>query len=125
MGESIVGAKSYAFAIRIVRLNRQLVRRKIEFVLSRQILRAGTSIGANVEEALGGQSKRDFLAKISIAYKEAREASYWLELLKDVDYISRGEFESLNSDLEELSRLLARIQLTTKKNLNKAGTIGR
>ncbi|BBD56520.1 four helix bundle protein [Planktothrix agardhii 1806] len=75
---------------------------KKEYILSKQVLRSGTSIGANVEEALGGQSKADFIAKLPIAYKEARETSYWLRLLKDTDYLTEKEFESIHADAEEL-----------------------
>lgn len=75
---------------------------KKEYILSKQVLRSGTSIGANVEEALGGQSKADFIAKLLIAYKEARETSYWLRLLKDTDYLTEKEFESIHADAEEL-----------------------
>jgi four helix bundle protein len=85
--KSIVKEKSYNFALRIVKLYKHLIEVKKEFVLSKQLLRCGTSIGANVEEALGGQSDKDFIAKISIAYKESRETNYWLRLLKDSDYL--------------------------------------
>jgi four helix bundle protein len=84
---NILQAKSYAFAIRVVNLYKNLIAKKKELVISKQILRCGTSIGANVEEAIGAQSRADFISKLSIAYKEAREASYWLRLLKDTGYI--------------------------------------
>ena len=80
MKENIIQQKSYLFAIKIIELYKHLIGTKKEFVLSRQLLRSGTSIGANIEEALGGQSKKDFISKISIAYKEARETKYWLSL---------------------------------------------
>jgi len=80
-------------------------------------LRSGTSIGANVEEAIGGQSKADFISKLAIAYKEARETSYWLRLLKDTDYLTEKEFESIHADAEELCRIIGTIQKTTKNNL--------
>lgn len=83
-------------------------------MLSKQLLRCGTSIGANVEEAIGGQSRADFVAKISITYKEARETSYWLRLLKDTDYLNQAEFDSIHSDAEELCRIIAAIQKSTK-----------
>ena len=82
--ENIIQTKSYAFAVRIVRLHKHLINTKKEYVLSKQILRSGTSIGANVEEAIGGQSKADFIHKLAIAYKEARETSYWLRLLQQI-----------------------------------------
>ena len=107
--------KSYAFAVRTVKLCRHLTERKKEFVISRQLLRSGTAIGANVEEAAGGQSRADFTAKMSIAYKEARETLYWLRLLKDTDYLTPKEFDSLFPDADELCRILSAILTTTKK----------
>lgn len=88
MKGNVIQAKSYAFAVRIVKLYQHLSAEKKEYVLSRQVLRCGTSIGANVEEAIGGQSRADFVSKMSIAYKEARETSYWLRLLSDTDYLT-------------------------------------
>lgn len=108
--------KNYAFALRIIRLYKYLVEEKKEFVLSKQILRSGTSIGANVEEAIGGQSRRDFTAKISISYKEAREAHYWLRLLRDSEFLEREAADSLLSDCDELLKILGSIQKTTKNN---------
>jgi four helix bundle protein len=112
--ENVVQTKSYAFAVRIVKLYQHLINTKKEYVLSKQILRSGTSIGANVEEAIGGQSKSDFISKLSIAYKEARETSYWLRLLKDTDYLTLKEFESIYPDIEELCRIIGSIQKSTK-----------
>ena len=116
MKENVVQSKSYAFAVRIVRLSQYLSARKQEFVLSKQVLRAGTSIGANVEEAIGAQSRADFFSKLAIAYKEARETSYWLRLLKDTEYLSEPEFRSMHMDAEELCRLIGSIQKTMKSN---------
>jgi len=112
--ENVIQNKSYAFAIRIIRLYQHLTDKKKEFVLSKQILRCGTSIGANVEEAIGGQSRADFVAKMTIAYKEARETSYWLCLLKDTDYLTQTEFESIFADSEELLKIITSIQKSTK-----------
>ncbi len=112
--ENLIQAKSYAFAVRIVRLSQHLVVAKNEYVLSKQILRSGTGIGANVEEALGGQSRADFLSKLSIAYKETRETTYWLRLLKDTDYLTQSEFNSIHSDAKDLCRILVAILKTTK-----------
>jgi len=95
---NIIRDKSYAFAIRIVKLFKYLCEEKKEFTLSKQMLKAGTSIGANTEEAIGGQSKNDFFAKLTIAYKEARETHYWLRLLKDTDYLTEQEFNSIITD---------------------------
>lgn len=112
--ENLIQEKGYAFAIRMVKLYRHLAESKKEFVLSKQILRSGTAIGANIEEAIGGQSRADFLSKISIAYKEARETRYWLRLLKDTGCLTSGEFESLFADADELGRILSKIITTTK-----------
>jgi four helix bundle protein len=117
MKDNLVHAKSYAFAIRIVRLYQLLAQKKKEFVLSKQLLRSGTSIGANVEEAIGAQSKPDFLSKMSIAYKEARETSYWLRLLKDTGYLTQLEFDSIHAEADELCRIIGSIQKTTKEAL--------
>ena len=87
MKENIIQIKSYAFAVRIVKVYKYLCEEKKEYVLSKQLLRSGTSIGANIEEAIGGQTDKDFFAKLTIAYKEARETHYWIRLLTDTDYI--------------------------------------
>lgn len=113
MKDNVIQNKSYAFSLRIVLLYRYLVESKNEFVLSKQLLRSGTSIWANVEEAIGWHSKKDFSAKLSIAYKEARETSYWLRILKDTKFISEGEFDNIHTDCEELLKIL----WTIKKNL--------
>jgi four helix bundle protein len=112
--DNVVELKSYAFAIRIVRLYQHLCVEKKEYVLSKQVLRCGTSIGANVEEAIGGQSRADFVSKISIAYKEARETAYWLRLLKDTDYLTPAQFKDIHTDAEELCRIIASIQKSAK-----------
>ena len=104
--ESPIVTKSYAFAVRIVRTHQHLSDQKREYTLSKQLLRSGTSIGANVEEAQGGISKADFSAKLSIAYKEARETTYWLRLLRDTDYLTQLQADSLLNDADELCRLL-------------------
>ena len=106
--ENVVQKKSYAFAIRIVRLYQHLSDKK-EYVLSKQILKSGTSIGANVEEAIGGSSRADFFAKLGIAYKEARETCFWLRLLKDTGYLKQKEFESIHADADELCRIIGAI----------------
>ena len=112
--DNIIQKKSYAFAVRIVKLCRYLQDEKREFVLSKQLLRSGTSIGANVEEAIGGQTEKDFFAKITIAYKEARETHYWLRLLTDTDYLSKEKSCSLLNDTDELLRIIGSIQKTIK-----------
>ena len=118
MSESIIKNKSYAFALRIVKAYKFLSGEKKEFVLSKQLLRSGTSIGANVTEAIGGISKPDFSAKISIAYKEALETEYWLQLLKDSEYLDEKVFNSLMEDCVELSKILFSILKTTGRIRN-------
>lgn len=108
--------KSYAFALRIVNLYKYLCEEKKEYTMSKQILKSGTSIGANAEEAVGGQSKKDFIAKISISYKEARETHFWLRVLRDSDYIDSELAISLLADCEEIKRILSSILITSKKN---------
>ena len=106
--------KSYAFALRVVRAARYLQREHAEYVLSKQLLRAGTSIGANVEEGNAGQTKRDFTAKMAIASKEAREAHYWLRLLRDSEYLDSKAADSLLTDCDELMKLLTAIVKTAQ-----------
>jgi four helix bundle protein len=112
--DNVVRDKSFAFAVRIINVYKYLLQEKKEYVLSKQLLRSGTSIGANIEEGIGGQSDRDFLSKISISYKEARETIYWLRLLKATDYLTESEAKSLIEDTEELCKILGKIQLTLK-----------
>jgi four helix bundle protein len=116
--DNVVREKSYAFALRIIRLYQYLCNEKKEYVLSKQVLRCGTSIGANIEEAIGGQSKSDFFAKLTIAYKEARETHYWLRLLTDSDYLEMKLAQSLITDCDELLRLIGSIQKTVKNIRN-------
>jgi four helix bundle protein len=116
MKESILKKKSYAFAIRIVRLYQFLISEKKEFVLSKQVLKSGTAIGALVREAEFGQSKADFISKMSIALKEANETDYWLNLLKDTGYISQKMFESISEDCIELIKLLVSTVKTSKNS---------
>ena len=111
--------KSFLFALRIVKLYQHLSEKKKEYVLSKQVLRSGTSIGANLEESRGAQSSPDFQVKISIAYKEARETSYWLRLLFASKYLTERQFNSLHADCEELIRILGATQLTMKTKLQK------
>jgi four helix bundle protein len=117
-GGNAIQEKSYAFALRMVRMYQHLTEQRKEFVLSKQVLRSGTSIGANVEEAIGGQSGKDFIAKMSYAYKEARETHYWLRLLKDAGYLGESESASIIMDCEELLRLTGGIIKTMKRQGN-------
>ena len=114
--ESPLRIKSYAFAIRIIKLVKYLNSNKKEYILSKQVLRSGTAIGALVREAEFGQSKADFINKLSIGLKEANETNYWLSLLKDSDYISYPEFQSISSDCEELMKILITSIKTAKNN---------
>lgn len=118
---NVVLAKSFAFAQRVVKLRRYLCfeAELKEFDLSKQLLRSGTSIGANLEEAQGGQSSSDFLSKVCIAYKEARETRFWIRLLASTGYISQEAEQSLLNDVEELCKLLSTIIMTTKKTITK------
>lgn len=111
---NIVQEKSFAFAIRIVNLYKHLSTEKKEFIISKQLLRSGTSVGANIEEAIGAVSDKDFLNKFGIAYKEARESIYWLRLLNATGYITDNEFESLFNDAEKLCKIIGKIQITLK-----------
>ncbi|MGB3639900.1 MAG: four helix bundle protein [Rivularia sp. (in: cyanobacteria)] len=103
---SVVYDKAYKFAIRIVNAYKYLSIKQKEFVLSKQVLRSGTSIGANIAEANGAISNADFSAKISIAYKECLETKFWLNLLKDTNYISLKAFNSIHADADEISKIL-------------------
>ena len=114
--ESTIGNKSKAFAIRIVNLARYLQKEKNEFVLSKQILRSGTSIGANVRESKNAESKPDFIHKLGIALKESDETEYWLEILYETEYISKPFFDSIIADNNELTALLTSIIKSTKNN---------
>ncbi|MFT5145568.1 MAG: four helix bundle protein [Polaribacter sp.] len=117
MKESIVQQKSFQFSLKIILLYKKLQKDK-EFIISNQILRSGTSIGANIEEALAGQSKRDFTAKMSISSKEARETKYWLRLLKESE-LTNLDMNSLILDIDELIRILTSIVKTSQQNLTK------
>lgn len=109
MGNNIVASKSKAFAIRCIKLYQYLVNEKKEYVMSKQLLRSGTSIGANIREALRGQSKADFYSKLSISLKEASETEYWLELLNETGFIEDKFFDGIYSDCQELISLLVAI----------------
>ncbi len=117
MSDNPVKDKSYKFAVRIIRLYKYLAEEKREYVLSRQVLRSGTSIGANVKEALQGEARADFIHKLSIALKEASETEYWLELLQETEYIDQASFDSIHPDCIELIKLLTSIIKSSKSNL--------
>jgi len=113
--DNTIQIKSYDFAVRIVKLYEHLSQEKKEFVLSKQLLRSGTSVGANIEEAIGGQSRKDFFAKLTIAYKEARESKYWIRLLRDTDFLTEKESKSLIRDIEEILKIIGSIQKTIRR----------
>ncbi len=108
--------KSKAFAVRIIRLYQFLTNNKKEYVLSKQILRSGTSIGANITEAKSGFSKKDFVAKMYIAFKECSETLYWLDLLFETDYLTKEQYNSIYSDAVELRKILSSITRTAREN---------
>ena len=110
--------KSKAFAVRIVRLYRYLCDEKGEYVLSKQLLRSGTSIGANLAEAECAISRKDFISKVYIALKECVETKYWLELLHETDYLTEQEYQSINTDCEELRKMLSSTTKTLNSTLN-------
>lgn len=116
--DNIIKQKSFNFAIRIIKLYQYLSNDKKEFILSKQILRSRTSIGAMVRESEHAQSKSDFIHKLSIAQKEINETIYWLELFQATDYLSKQEFESINEDAVEIIKLITSIIKTTKNNIN-------
>ena len=115
--KSILQEKSFQFALKIIKLCKFLAEEKREYVLSKQILRSGTSIGANVREAQNAQSKADFIHKLSISQKECDETIYWLELLNQSEYISNEEFSFLNANANELLKMLRSAILTSKAKL--------
>ena len=119
MKENIIKTKSYAFAVRIVKACQYLSKQQGEFVLSKQLLRSGTAIGALVAESENAQSKADFINKLNIALKEANETQYWLSLLKDTNFLEENVFVSMNSDCNELVALLVSIIKTTKLRIEK------
>jgi four helix bundle protein len=119
MSQNIIKNKSFDFALRIVKLYQFLCFEKKEFVLSKQLLRSGTSVGAMVRESEQAESKSDFIHKLAVAQKEANESDYWLELLFQSDFLNEIQYKSLKSDIVEINKILASILVSTKKNLKK------
>jgi len=119
--ENIILEKSFAFAVRIVKLYKYFCDEKKEYVLSKQLLRSGTSIGANINEAQAAQSTNDFISKLSIASKEARESQYWIKLLIETDYLSSASLntQSLQNEINEIVKLLTNIIKTTQERNKK------
>ena len=118
MKDNVILNKSFEFSVRIVNLYKYLTLQQKEFVMAKQILRSGTSIGANSEEANAGQSKKDFIAKMSIVLKEARETSFWLRLLYQTEYIDNKMFDSLFEDCQEIIAIVTAI-IKTARNSKK------
>ena len=118
MAESVIHTKSLAFAVKIVKFYRYLCDEKKEYVLSKQVLRSGTSIGANARESVNAQSAMDFINKLNIALKEANETQYWLELLYESDFIGKTEYDSIYADCSRIVATLINIIKTKKENLN-------
>ena len=114
---NVIKDKSFDFAVRIVNLYKFLAFQKNEFVLSKQLLKSGTSIGANLEEALGSQSNKEFIAKLHISYRESKESLYWLKLLFKTEYINEKEFISLSKDCEELIKIIVSIIKSSKQKI--------
>lgn len=114
--ENIVQEKSYSFALDIVLVTQKLIQNKKEYVLSKQLLKSGTSIGANIEEAIGGQTKKDFYSKLSISYKEARETRFWIRLLSDSHFLDLEDQKRLLNNVEELLRIIGSIQKTIRNS---------
>lgn len=116
MRENVIRDKSFEFAVRVVNLYKYLTEHKKEFVLSKQLLKSGTSIGANIEEGVSGQSKKDFIAKLSISLKEAKETHYWLRLLYRCEYLEKNMFDSMIGYCDEIIIILTRILKTSREN---------
>jgi len=116
--DNVVQIKSYAFAVKMVKTCQDIMHNKKEYILSKQLIRSGTSVGANIEEAIGGQSRKDFYAKLTISYKEARESHYWLRLLRDTGYLEENKTKELLKDCDELLRIIGSIQKSTRNNTN-------
>ncbi len=112
---SIIAVKAYQFSLDIITLYKYLCNEKREFVLSKQVLRSGTSIGANINEALSSESKRSFVYQLNISLKEARETLYWLHLLRDSGYMAADQFDKLNNAVAEILKMLTSIIKTTKE----------
>ena len=118
MKDNLIQQKSFDFAIRIVNLYKHLIQEKKEYVLSKQMLRSGISVGANIEEGIAGQSKRDFIAKLQISLKEIRETHYWLRLLTATKYLTEKETKNIIKECKEIMNILTAILKTSKQNLN-------
>jgi four helix bundle protein len=119
MKKNVLLEKSYGFALEIIEIYVYLSESKREYVLSKQLLRSGTSVGANAEESVGGRSRADFINKVYISYKEARETHYWLRLLRDSKFLSPTQVESLLNKCDELLKIMGAIIATTEKTMKR------
>ncbi|MFT3844429.1 MAG: four helix bundle protein [Lacibacter sp.] len=119
-GKSVLKDKSFAFAVRIAKVYKHLSDSKKEYVLSKQLLRSGTSVGANIREANNAESTADFIHKLSIAQKETDETLYWLEIMSSIDLLTKKEYDSLNADALELLKMIRSSILTLKKKRNNS-----
>jgi len=117
MKDNVIQKKSFNFALKVIDIYKFLVNEKREYILSKQLLKSATSIGANVEEAIGGQTKRDFITKISIAYKESREAKYWIKLIRYSNIIDKEVYNDMIYQIEEICKILSSIIITTKRRI--------
>ena len=113
--DNVIKSKSFKFSVRIVKLYKYLTEERTEFIMSKQLLRSGTSIGANVRESEHAESKADFIHKLSIALKEANETEYWLDLLKETNYLNNSEYISIQIEIKEILKLLTSIIKTSKQ----------
>lgn len=113
--ENVIVTKTYSFALKVIKVYKTLIANN-EYILSKQFLKSATSIGANIEEAVGAQSKKDFIAKLSISYKEAREVHYWIRLLKDSNLLEDKIAKELLNNCEEILKILTAILKTSKSN---------
>lgn len=118
--KSILETKSFSFAVRIINLYKYLIETNKEFVLSKQLLRSGTAVGALIKEAQNAESKMDFVHKLAIAQKECAETNYWLELLKETNFITEIEFKSINDNATEILKMIRSSILTTKNNITSS-----
>ncbi|MBI3458661.1 four helix bundle protein [Candidatus Azambacteria bacterium] len=119
MKENIIKTKSFKFALKVVEIYKFLIENKKEYVLSKQILRSGTSIGAMIYESEHAESKQDFIHKLAIAQKEANETKYWIELLSQSQFINRAIYDGLVTDIEEIQKIISSSIITSKKSLEK------
>jgi len=118
MSNNVIQNKTYKFAIKIVGLYKYLCKNKKEYILSKQLLRAGTSIGANVKESINAQSRKDFISKFSIALKEVSETEYWIDLLMATDYLDKERVQPVLKELAEINKIITSIIITNKTNIN-------